>query len=511
MKISTMTCLLWIVCCGAFAGGPSQYFRIQVMDEDTSRGIPLVQVTAISGIDYYTDSAGVVAFWEPSLMGQKVWFEFKSHGYATRPDGFGMHGRTLDVQSGTSATVTMRREQIAQRLYRITGAGIYHDTLLLGEKAPISRPLLNAGVLGQDSTLCTVYKGKLFWIWGDTSAARHPLAANFQATCARSLLPGDGGLDPEVGVNLDYFQQGEFVKPMTAMPDRKGVYWLAGVVSSRDSSGTEKLLANYAHIKPPMDTIGRGLVEFDDEAEVFRPIRKDSLGEIIELEGHATAAEVDGKRWFYYNPGSKLTRVPDSAEAIRDKTTYEAFTCLKEGNRFTTATAEILDRGSDGKLKWSWKKNTAAIGWKEEEQLQEARFIKAEERRYIFKDAQSGKPFRPHSGSLAYNPWRKKWVLIVSELMGTSVLGEVWYAEADAAEGPWSDAVKVVTHNKYTLYNPLQHPEFSKENGRVIFFEGTYTQMFSGADLPTPRYDYNQVMFKLELNDPRLAPAQRKE
>ncbi len=89
------------------------------------------------------------------------------------------------------------------------------------------------------------------------------------------------------------------------------------------------------------------------------------------------------------------------------------------------------------------------------------------------------------------------------------MLGEAWYLEADAPEGPWRDAVKIATHNKYTLYNPLQHPEFAKENGRVIFFEGTYTQTFSGAESQTPRYEYNQVMFKLELNDPRLKPAQK--
>jgi hypothetical protein len=38
----------------------------------------------------------------------------------------------------------------------------------------------------------------------------------------------------------------------------------------------------------------------------------------------------------------------------------------------------------------------------------------------------------------------------------------------------------------------------------VIFFEGTYTHTFAGNPDPTPRYDYNQVMYKLDLGDPRL-------
>jgi hypothetical protein len=40
----------------------------------------------------------------------------------------------------------------------------------------------------------------------------------------------------------------------------------------------------------------------------------------------------------------------------------------------------------------------------------------------------------------------------------------------------------------------------------VIFFEGTYTHTFSGsAENATPRYDYNQIMYRLNLDDPRLA------
>ncbi|MBP86631.1 MAG: hypothetical protein CMJ64_07945 [Planctomycetaceae bacterium] len=43
-----------------------------------------------------------------------------------------------------------------------------------------------------------------------------------------------------------------------------------------------------------------------------------------------------------------------------------------------------------------------------------------------------------------------------------------------------------------------------KDGGRVIFFEGTYTNMFSGNNDQTPRYNYNQIMYKLDLSDPRL-------
>ena len=65
-------------------------------------------------------------------------------------------------------------------------------------------------------------------------------------------------------------------------------------------------------------------------------------------------------------------------------------------------------------------------------------------------------------------------------------------------------ARKIVTHDKYSFYNPKQHPMFDADQGRTIFFEGTYTNMFSGNPDRTPRYNYNQVMYKLDLSDPQL-------
>ena len=50
----------------------------------------------------------------------------------------------------------------------------------------------------------------------------------------------------------------------------------------------------------------------------------------------------------------------------------------------------------------------------------------------------------------------------------------------------------------------FEHPYFDKHGGRMIFFEGTYTTLFSGNKQKTPRYDYNQVMYKLDLAHPDL-------
>ncbi len=132
--------------------------------------------------------------------------------------------------------------------------------------------------------------------------------------------------------------------------------------------------------------------------------------------------------------------------------------------------------------------------------------IKTREALLNLRDVETGQTVLAHGGSVYWNAYRDRWVMIAVESFGsTSFLGEVWYAEADTPLGPWVYARKVVTHNKYSFYNPKQHPMFDKEKGRIIYFEGTYTTTFSGNDNPTPRYDYNQVMYRLDLSNRRLA------
>jgi len=44
----------------------------------------------------------------------------------------------------------------------------------------------------------------------------------------------------------------------------------------------------------------------------------------------------------------------------------------------------------------------------------------------------------------------------------------------------------------------------------MIYFEGTYASTFSGNEFPTPRYDYNQIMYRLDLSSPQLKTMQEK-
>ena len=76
--------------------------------------------------------------------------------------------------------------------------------------------------------------------------------------------------------------------------------------------------------------------------------------------------------------------------------------------------------------------------------------------------AADGKPVKPHSGSIAWNSLRKRWVTVFMQAFGKpSAFGELWYAEAESPTGPWGQAVKVLSHENYTFYNPRLHPEFT--------------------------------------------------
>src|SRR5437868_2019066 len=144
------------------AASPPVWFGIEVVDQDTLRGVPMVELQTTSGVRLYTDSSGLAAFFEPGVMDQKVWFAVSAHGYEFAPDGFGLRGVALVTKPGRVERLRIKRLNIAERLYRLTGEGIYRDTVLLGRKPPIAHALLNAAVTGQDGILTAVYKNKLY-------------------------------------------------------------------------------------------------------------------------------------------------------------------------------------------------------------------------------------------------------------------------------------------------------------------------------------------------------------
>jgi hypothetical protein len=500
--MSIAACLLFV----AFAAEPGrgEAFRITVVDAETGRGVPLVELTTTNQLSYVTDSNGIVAFDEPGLMDQKVFFHVSSHGYEFPKDGFGYRGKALDVRPGGSARLEIKRINIARRLYRVTGQGIYRDSLLTGVATPIDQPLLNAQVFGSDSVVNAVFHEKLYWFWGDTLRPSYPLG-NFHASGATSRLPGEGGLDPAVGVNLSYFLDEEgFASPVCRMPG-EGPTWIDSLFVVRDG-GRERMFAVYLKVRGQLDVYARGLAEFNENEGQFERVVEFDANAPAFPSGHTFLHEEEGVSYVYFANPAPHVRVRADVESIRDLASYEVYSCLVPGSRLQekAPASARLDRDADGTLKWAWKRDTPVVTPQEQSRLLKAGRLKPGEAAVDLVDPDSNEHAVAHRGSVYFNDFRRRWIMIATEVGGTSELGEIWYAEADSPQGPWRHARKVLTHDRYSFYNPKQHPYFDQEGGRLIYFEGTYTNTFSGNPAQTPRYDYNQIMYQLDLADERL-------
>lgn len=510
----------------AVVGEHPRPFGIRVVDDVTGRGVPLITLTTTNAIELITDSNGWVAFDEPGLLGGDVWFTVSSPGYQFKANGFGFRGVSLKTTPGGEATIKIHRTQIAERLYRITGQGIYADSVRLGKEMPIEHPVLDARVVGQDSAQTVVYKGRVYWFWGDTVRPEAPLG-NFHMTGATSLLPSDGGLDPSVGVNLDYFEsENGFVQPLFNLKE-KGLVWSGNPMVLKSPEG-ERLVCQYTRLLNMSDVRARGLAVWNDQTHQFEPwvdVPLDARLKPIGLNPFRYAD--DGVEYIYFPGPYPLIRVRATWADVSDLSRYEGWTPLMPGTAYQGAESQI-ERDSQGHVVYGWKANTGMLDEAAQKALVDAGLLKPDEVWLDLHDVKTDRNVALHGGTVRWNPYRRKWILIAVELrmpqdvapqdIGNvqklvaaaqaqkidSVLGNVWYSEADQPQGPFRKAVQIATHPLYSFYHPVQHEFFDQEGGRIVYFEGTYTAMFSGNSHPTPRYDYNQIMYRLDLSDPQL-------
>ena len=477
---------------------PSTYFGIRVVDAATGRGVPLAELTTNNQITYVTDSNGWAAINEIGLMGNETFFALQSHGYIVPKDGFGYAGVRLTPQPGRRVSVKITPQNIAERMCRLTGGGIYHDSVLLKEPTPLQNPLLSGGVLGQDSALAVVYKGKMLWFWGDTNRTSYPLG-NFHTSGAIATLPA-GQKTASRGLDFRYFTGPDgFVRAMCPS-EKPGPIWVFGVVVI-GSGQNETLIAHYTRVKDLGNRYEHGMVQWDDNANVFRVIKEFPLTEKWAfLDGHPLRTTENGTEYLLSGFSVPNVRVPAKRDAVLDTQNYEAFTCLNERG-------EIL-LGADKTPVYRWQKAIGPISSEQEAQLVEQKKLRPQDAHFLPRD-EKGSPIILHGGTVTWNPFRKKWLLIATQKGGTSsALGEIFYGEADTPTGPWKRAVKIITHEKYTFYNPVHHPFLDEPGSRAIYIEGTYTNSFSGNPQKTPRYDYNQILYRLDLTDSRLRWAQ---
>lgn len=476
--------------------GPEDYFRIQVLDAGTGRGVPLVELRTVNKASWWTDSNGIVAFNEPGLMDLEVYFHVGSPGYEQAADFLGNRGVKLRPVRGGHAEIRLKRLNIAERLYRITGQGIYGDSLLVGYPVPLHQPALNGRVMGQDTVIARPYRGKIYWFWGDTLQPDYPLG-NFDASGATSELPESGGLNPGVGVDLTYFSgPSGFSKGMCPLAE-DGLKWIEALFTVRDERGIERLAAwmgIFPGLAPPRSY---HLMLFNDQSQVFESIQR---WDDFNPRGvaHPFEVKVNGTNYYYI---SSDRRVPADLQSLADSNRYEVFTCLAGDGHWQGAQTRVA-RDLNGRIQYAWKPGAERTDPERLTKLVEDGKLKENERWFYSLDYESGTALTRGLGSVAWNDFRGRWIVFFAKDNG-----DAWFAEADTPVGPWGYARQVLTHGDYNFYNLMHHPFFDQEGGRLVYFEGTYTAAFTKAGENgnyTPRYDYNQLMYRLALDDPRL-------
>ncbi|NND97508.1 MAG: hypothetical protein HKN47_09300, partial [Pirellulaceae bacterium] len=430
--------------------------RIQVIDSDNGWPVPLVELRTTHGVRFVSDNAGIVAFDLPELMNTETWFHVHGHGYSVKEDGIGYYGVRLVPKSGQSLTIKVDRHLAAKRLGRITGGGLFAESQKLGEHTDWSEQ----GILGCDSVQNAVHNGRLVWGWGDTVLPHYPLGRFHMIGATTSLAPLKS-FQPPIGLRYDYVKDDRGVPVNVAELAGDGPTWLSGYVSLPDQKGGQQLVATYSKIRPPLTEYEKGLCVWNQHQSRFEKLKTLWTRSPQQPEpppsphGHAVFwTDNDKQRWVLFGDPFVTLKCPATFEAWSNPDSWIQLTPQK----------------------------TVPV-------------------------SESTLQVRPHRGAIAWNDFRNKWVTVFTELGGeSSYLGEIWYAESDQPDGPWANAVKVVTHDQYSFYNPQLHCEFTPAGSPILLFEATYTHTFSENTEPTPRHDYNQVLYRLDLDE--MKPSQ---
>jgi hypothetical protein len=505
MRVSLL--LLALAAVGPVAAQEIRTFaEILVTDAATGRGVPLVELTTVHRVRFVTDNAGRIALADPDLLGREVHFTVHGHGYEVPADGFGFHGVRVVPRIGEPVRIEVQRRNVAERLCRLTGEGRWRDSLLLGHAAPLPDTPAAGRIAGQDSIQAALYRGRVICLWGDTARLEYPLGL-FRMAGATLPWPIEGDLAQ--GLAYEHFvdERTGFVRAMMPLAERpEGVVWLHALASVPDAEGRERLVCHYSRRASLEVELEQGLAVFDDERMIFTVARTLAADETWRKpSGHPLVVEEDGVRWLLYGSPSPTVRVPATYEAVLDPARYEAYTCAdvpeaNAGPRLDDAGAPI----------WRWQRDCPPTDSALEARwVREGRLDAARARFVPVNAADPRERVELHRGTVRWNAHRARYVLVACQVGGTSsYLGELWYAEADAPTGPFTTAVKVVSHDRMSFYNPCHHEFLDRDGGRVIHFEGTYTTSFSGNPEATPRYDYNQILYRLDLDHPALRATQ---
>lgn len=457
----------WVISLGslfatAALAAAAEVCRIEVVEQGSGWPVPLVELRTTHQLRFITDNAGVVAVDEPELLGRETFFHVSSDGYEVSMDGFGYRGVRLKPEPGKTLRIEVTRTMIAKRLGRLTGGGMFAESQLTGHDLD----WVESGVFGCDSVQTAVHQGRRYWLWGDTTLPHYPLGI-FDSSGATTVVQPLSSFEPPLRLTFDLFRD-ERGRPrgITPIPG-DGPTWATAMVSLPDKTGAPRLVCSYMKVRGYLEEYEWGLAVWNETALKFDRLtvlwtKSAETPKPPPLpRGHAVSwRDADGKTWVLFAHPFPTLRCAATFEAWQDPASWEVL--VPQDAVPAAGSSEIV------------KPHTGV-----------------------------------HGGGMGWHPWRQRWVSVFLQAGGKpSNIGELWYSEAATPTGPWGPAVKVLTHQNYSFYNPCLHLDFTPTNSPVLLFEGTYTREFSGNPVPTPRYDYNQILYGLDLDDPRLGPAQ---
>lgn len=425
--------------------------RIELIDMENGWPVPLVELRSTHETRHVSDNLGLIAIDDPDLLDREIFLHVQGHGYGVPKDGFGFEGVRTTLKAGGKFRIELERRNIAKRLGRLTGAGLFAE----GEKLGIAPLLPETGIFGCDSVLTAQFGDKLFWLWGDSTVPSYPLGVFHSTAATTSKMPLDT-FQPPLALAFTHFRD-ETGRPRgVAQIPGDGPTWLSGLVAFPNNS----LVATYSKIKGFLEEYEVGLCVWDAATAKFIPDRilwKTAAGrpQPLLLKGHPVRwQDPAGKRWLLFGDPFPAARCPDDFESWKNPATWEGL-ALPAAPRATADGSEI----------------------------------------------------RPHRGSIAWSPFRKRWIAIFTQNLGKpSAFGEIWYSEAESPLGPWQKTIKILSHDNYTFYNPRIQSELTPDDASFILFEGTFTAEFAHHAQPTPRHNYNQILYRLDLDNPKLAP-----
>ncbi|MBL9113624.1 MAG: hypothetical protein JNJ83_01360 [Verrucomicrobiaceae bacterium] len=445
---------------------------VQVVDETSGRGIPMVVLSANNGATWVTDNAGWACVDEPDLQGQPIYLTAVSPGYVYPKDSAGFSGTEVKVEAGGTVVLKMMRTDLAERMARLTGTGLYRDSKALGKDIAIAAhtppPLAR-----QSNALTELHRGEVCWLWQEAEQMTHP-GQRLAVTGTKSRLAS-----PPSALAME--QWSPTPAPQTLLPV-PGAPWVVvdGLVSVPDADGNARLVAHYIIQGKDTAKVEHGLAELNEEGLFDRIV---VLGDEYQWQlpaGGAVKVKEHEQEWLYFARPFCTVRVPATFEAIRTPSFYQALTW----------DADAKD--------YRWQTERGPMEPSNEVELLAGGMVSANQARFRLLEAVSGTAVPVATGSVQWNEFRQRWVMIAS-----AALDEVWYAESVKPEGPWGKAVRIVTLAGMDYRKVCQRPFLTEEKGRVIYFDGAV----SGSGLP--RYEGCQLMYRLDLSDARLGAAQR--